>query len=413
MNKDKMILGKDVSFPLDSLETGLNNNVLVCGGSGSGKTMSLVEPRLLTTCNASLVVTLTKRKLVNRYRRVFESRGYRVEELNFAVPQESTVAYDPLAYINSYEDITFLARSIVMADPKKEKHNGDPYWDQSAISLLSAEIALVLMMEEDPNFGDVLALHDSIRQSAESDIEQSQVGQRFADLEKSHPGCFALTCWNTFRNNSPKTASCIFSVLNAALFQLSAPRLREMLAMENKLEFEDLADAKTVVFVVTSAVNPSLQYFVNLFYSQMFKSFFEYGESQPEGALPRPVHVLCDDFATGGRILNFPEYISIFREKGLAVTLLVQSHSQLESMYGRVDATTIINNCDTYVYMGGMDLVTAREISERANLPLEEILYMPLGREFIFRRGMKPIQTERYQIRTDPEYQKWMEDQER
>jgi hypothetical protein len=143
---------------------------------------------------------------------------------------------------------------------------------------------------------------------------------------------------------------------------------------------------------------------VNLFYAQLFKSLFEFGESCADGRLPVPVHVLCDDFATGSRILNFPEYISIFREKGISVTLLVQSESQLEGMYGQSNATTIINNCDTYVYMGGMDLCTCRSVSTRVNLPLEDVLYMPIGREMIFRRGQKPIITERYDIENDDRY---------
>lgn len=141
------------------------------------------------------------------------------------------------------------------------------------------------------------------------------------------------------------------------------------------------------------------------FYAQAFKSLFEYSESLPSGKLPIPVHVLCDDFATGSRILNFSEYISIFREKQISVTLLLQSESQLESMYGSDDATTIINNCDSYLYMGGMDLKTGRSISERLNAPLEDILYMPIGQVCIFRRGQKPIVTSRYNILKNEQYQ--------
>lgn len=160
-----------------------------------------------------------------------------------------------------------------------------------------------------------------------------------------------------------------------------------------------------MLFVSSSAVNPALHCFINMFYAQAFKTLFEYAESLPSSRLPIPVHVLCDDFATGSRILNFPEYISIFREKQISVTLLVQSESQLESMYGSEDATTIINNCDTYLYMGGMDLKTGRSISERLNAPLEEVLYMPIGQEYVFRRGQRPIITTRYDILQNEMYQ--------
>ena len=173
---------------------------------------------------------------------------------------------------------------------------------------------------------------------------------------------------------------------------------------EKKVDFEKMATQKTVLFVSTSAVNPALHCFINIFYAQAFKTLFEYAESLPDGKLPIPVHVLCDDFATGSRILNFPEYISIFREKQISVTLLVQSESQLESMYGSEDATTIINNCDTYLYMGGMDLKTGRSISERLNTPLEDVLYMPIGQVCVFRRGQRPIITSRYDIMKDEQY---------
>ena len=143
---------------------------------------------------------------------------------------------------------------------------------------------------------------------------------------------------------------------------------------------------------------------INMFYGQLFKSLFEYAEELPTGVLPVPVRVVCDDFATGGRIADFPEYISIFREKGISVNLLIQSESQLAAMYGEDAATTIINNCDTYIYMGGMDLLTCRSISQRINKPLEDVLYMPIGKEYIMRRGQKPIAADRCDVMSRQDY---------
>lgn len=139
----------------------------------------------------------------------------------------------------------------------------------------------------------------------------------------------------------------------------------------------------------------------------MFKELFEYAESRSDlnFQLPIETHIICDDFATG-RILNFSDYISIFREKKISVTLLIQSESQLESLYGTDDATTIRNNCDTYVYFGSCDLHTAKNISEKLNLPLDEVLYMPLAKVVIFRRGSKPIIANRYRIKDNRFYQK-------
>ena len=398
MAMDRMILGENVIYSTDSNETGLNNNVIVCGSSGCGKTMSISEPRLLETINSSLIATVTKRRIVNKYKPVFERRGYIVEDLNFINPTESNVSYDPLQYISSYSDITFLAESIVKANPRKDKSTADPYWDEAATSLLSAEIAYILMTKEDANFSDVLELHDGIDFRESGGQIATSLDRKFEFLAEKDPSCFAVSCWKSFHQLPIKTASCVFGTLNTTIDTIFSPELRKMIAMKRKVDFEQLAAKKTVLFVSTSAVNPSLHCFINMFYAQAFKTLFEYAESLPYGRLPNPVHVLCDDFATGSRILNFPEYISIFREKQISVTMLVQSESQLESMYGSDDATTIINNCDTYLYMGGMDLKTGRSISERLNVPLEDVLYMPIGQEYIFRRGQRPIVTSRYDI---------------
>lgn len=405
MDMDRMILGENVIYSTDCNETGLNNNVLVCGSSGCGKTMSISEPRLLETFHSSLIATVTKRRIVNKYRPVFEQRGYIVEDLNFINPLESNAAYDPLQYIGSYSDITFLSESVVKSNPRKDKSNADPYWDEAASSLLSAEIAYILMTKENATFTDVLNLHDGIDFRESGGQIVTSLDRKFEYLAEKDPGCFAVSCWKSFHKLPIKTASCVFGTLNTTIDTIFSPELRKMIAMEKKVDFEQLATRKTVLFISTSAVNPALHCFINMFYAQAFKTLFEYAESLPSGRLQIPVHVLCDDFATGGRILNFPEYISIFREKQISVTLLVQSESQLESMYGSEDATTIINNCDTYLYMGGMDLKTGRSISERLNTPLEEVLYMPIGQEYVFRRGQKPIITTRYNIIRNEQYQ--------
>ncbi len=173
---------------------------------------------------------------------------------------------------------------------------------------------------------------------------------QFEMLAQKDPHCFAVSCWNSFRVLPIRTASCVYGTLNTTLDTIFTPELRTMIAHKEKVDFEDVASTKTVLFISTSAVNPALNSFVNMFYSQMFKQLFEFGESQPNGKLPIPVCVLADDFAVGSRILNFPEYISVFREKNLSIVILLQSESQLEKMYGYEDAITIIDNCDTYVY---------------------------------------------------------------
>lgn len=406
MGTDRMILGEGCVYSMDSLKTGLNNNVIVCGSSGCGKTMSISEPRLLETYNSSLITTVTKRRIVNKYKKLMKSRGYKVYDLNFINPSESDIAYDPLEYICSYTDITHLAESIVYADQKKEKSNADPYWDHAAVSLLSAEIAFTIMTKDDATFADVLELHDSIDFVGEDGQIRTSLDAKFDIIESEQPNCFAVSCYKTFRRLPMRTASCVFSSLNTTIDTIFSPEIRDMIANKKKIDFEELSNERTVLFISTSPVNPSLQSFINMFYAQAFKQLFEIAEDNPDGKLAIPVHVLCDDFATGGRINNFPEYISIFREKQISVSLLLQSESQLESMYGSEDATTIINNCDSYIYMGGMDLKTAKSVSERLNAPLEDVLYMDLTKEVVFRRGQKPIRTHRYNILENSVYKR-------
>lgn len=416
MKHDRMILGEgsNAVFSTDCNETGLNNNVIVCASSGGGKTMSLLEPRLLETFNSSLVVTCTKRRIVDKYRDVFLTRGYQVMDLNFVRPTDSNAAYDPLEYVSSYSDITFLAESIVKANPRKEQNtSADPYWDDAAISLLSALISYVLMTEDNPTFANVLNLNDSLTIIEDGCRIETTLDSKFDRIANKDPHCFAVSCWNSFKVLPIKTASCVYGTLNTTIDTIFSPELRKMISNKKKVNFEELVTHKTVLFITSSAVNPTLNCFINMFYAQMFKQMFEYAESRPSGRLPIPVSVLADDFASGSRILNFPEYISVFREKQISVMLLLQSESQLERMYGYEDAITIIDNCDTYVYMGGMNLKTCRSISERLNTPLEDVLYMPLGMEVIFRRGQRPIQTKRYNILNNQTYQKITREYER
>ncbi|MCM1298339.1 MAG: type IV secretory system conjugative DNA transfer family protein [Firmicutes bacterium] len=407
MRADNRILGEGVVYSTDCKKTGLNNNIIVSGTSGCGKTMSVAEPLLLNTYSTNLVVTVTKRRLVDKYAPMFKERCYRVLDLNFVNPKQSNVSFDPLRYVKGFSDITFLAKAIVSSNPRKEHSNADPYWEESAISMLSAEIALAMMVEgKKATLANVLDMHENLTFKESDELISTSLDDWFEEYADHKLGKFAINNWKTFKQLPLRTASCIFGTLNTALSAIFSPELKEMIRSSANINFEKLASEKTILFVSTSAVNPALNCFVNMFYSQLFKSLFEFGEKQPDGRLPIPVHVLCDDFATGSRIMNFPEYISIFREKDISVTLLIQSESQLQGMYGCDNATTIINNCDTYLYMGGMDLTTGRSISARMNIPLDEVLYMPIGQLFIFRRGQKPIVTTRYNVEENATYQK-------
>lgn len=407
-NTDRLILGdgENCIFSSDSRETGLNNNILVIGTSGCGKTVSILEPRILETYNKSLIATVTKRRIVKKYSGVMRKRGYNVWDLNFVHPSEGNCGYDPLTHIGSYNDITFLARSIVLANPRKAQSNADPYWDDGATSLFAAEICYVLQTKDKATFADVLDFHSGLTFEEKNGVITTNYDRKFEYLAEKDPSSFAVSCWKSFKQLPVKTASCIFSALNTTIDSIFTPELKELFCMKKMVDFEKLASEKTVLFITTSPVNSSLNSFISTFYGTVFKDLFEFAEDQVDGRLPTPVDVLADDFATGCPVNMFEQYVSIFREKGLSVTALIQSESQLSSLYGSEKATTIINNCDTIVFLGSMDLETGRNISVRANRPLEDVLYMPVGSEIIFRRGMKPIFTKRYNIFQNEMYRK-------
>ena len=213
--------------------------------------------------------------------------------------------------------------------------------------------------------------------------------------------------WKNFVQLPNTTGSCVTSSLTAPFNKVFSSTIPQLIWKDNQFSFQKLLKPKTVLFIKTSPVNDVLNSFITIFYSQLFKNLFELAEKQPDHVLPYPVHVICDDFATGCQVQDFDKQISVFREKGISATLLVQSQSQLASLYGQAPAKTIINNCDTLIYLGGSDLDTCSEISRRLNRPLHEVLNMPIGKEIFFQRGQKPVITRRRSFRETPEYLKY------
>lgn len=407
MNYDRRILGEKCIYSSDCLQTGLNNNTIICGTSGSGKTKSILEPCLLENENTNLIISVSKRHLIDVYKPLFEKRGYKVLDVNFTNPSESDALFDPLRYIQSYQDISALCDQILVSNAGS---TADPYWHEAAKSLLGALIACAMMTRESASMVDVISLLNSLdfRESLGQIV--TSLDDTFEMIKQKDPASFAINCWKSFRRLPIRTAGCVFGYLNSSLDNLFTPDILTGMQKGKNLDFMEFATEKTVVFVTTSPVNVSLNRFINLFYSQAIKSLFEIGESFPEGKLPIPVHLFFDDFAVGCPIEMFPRAISIFREKGLSVSILIQSETQLEGLYGVPDSITIINNADSYVYLGGCDIRTAEVISRRANLPLEDILSLPVGQEIVFRRGNKPQKTSRYDIFNDERYKRLIEE---
>lgn len=407
MKFDNIILGDGCKFSSNSLVTQLNNNVVIVGGSGSGKSMSYSEPRFLELMYSNLIAKLSKRKLIDKYTPLFHLRGYDVEVLDLVAPEKSTISFDPLYYVKSEEDVTHLAQTLVNLDPKKEyQTKADPYWDEASVNLICSVIYLTLAIDNEPTLSKVIKYIKDLKITENGQSISTNLDYMFEGIEQVNPNHTALSYWRSFSQLPPKTARCVYGSLIVAFNSVFSSELMGMMEKEKKLDFERFAQKKTVIFVLTSAVSPALHSFANMFFACAIKELFEIGEQQENGMLPMPTHILCDDFAVGGTIKDFQDHISIFREKGISVSILLQSESQLVSIYGENSATTIINNCDTYVYMGGMDLKTCEHISKRVNLPLEDVLYMPIGQIIVFRRGERPIITKRYDILNNTLYKK-------
>ncbi len=408
--EDKMPLADGYTYSLDSSVTGINNNALIIGGSGCGKTWSIVEPRFLATRHGSLITVVSKVRIMRKYAGFFRNRGYKVRVINFANPGQSG-CYDPMQYVKNDVDVFNLAETIVMADSRKQYSTADPYFDNAAESLLAGLIGLVREME-DPCFAKVLDLLDGLKIKEDGSAIKTNLDLLFSRLKAEEPESSALAYWQTFRVNPFKTAANIISTLKACTDKIFTSQIREMMGRGWSVDFTEAGKRKTVLFVVVDAVHSEQHTLVNMFYNTAIQELFNYAENMPDGRLPVPVSIIWDDFAVGARMEAFPQYISIFREKGISATLLLQSLSQLRSMYGNSAAVTIVNNCDTQVYMGGMDLDTADEISRRVNRPLEDILYMPVGKLVIMRRGTLPVFAGRYNLSRDPLYQKVTKDYE-
>ena len=407
---ERMILGNNCIYSGNPKETGLNRNVLIVGGTGSGKTVSYVEPALIEALRVNKpnnkIVILTKRDLAEKYMPLYKAAGFNVYDLDFSNPEKGNCCYDPLTYVKSEEDISDLCHSIVMANERKEHSTADPFWDDSSQHLLRAETGGTLMTKDKPTFADVLDLHFSLK------IEESGCGITtsldpvFRKIEKAAPDCYAITSWKTFKEAAPKTAKSIYVSMNPTLGAFTTS-IRNSMRTKPSIDFNKFSSEKSILFITTSPVKKALHGLANIFVSQAISELFTIADESETGALQIPTDIIFDDFATGAKVSDMPEKLSICRSKGIAfLGILLQSESQLKRMYGEHESTEIIDNCDTYVFFGGNNYDTARALSLKLNVPLDEILYLPVGRTIVFRRGQRPVFSTRYDIYNDEFYQK-------
>ena len=402
---DSFYLSEGFSLSFDSEVTGTNSNVLVVGTTGCGKTMSVVEPLLLHLNGRSIVVSVTKRILYEMYAPELRRRGYRVVDINLADPATSPSGFDPLAGTDAGTGVNELASKILECTASET----DRYWTQAAETVLSAVIRLEIYSAWDegrrPSFEKVLeAIGTMISREKAGDSVWTSLDGRFEALEGKRPGNSATRAWRNMTATPYRTFMCVISTLNAAADRISGSTAA-IFRPEKAADIGMIGEEKTALFV-TTAVGKNSTVLPDLLYGEIFSTLYRRAEKNPGGRLRVPVHVVCDDFACGSRIPDFASQLSVFRAKGISVTILLQSESQLSTMYSASEGTTIINNCDTYLYMGGMDPATCRSISERTDRPVDDIMYMPVSRVVVMHRGMKPLWAERYRTGDDPEYRR-------
>lgn len=404
MKKERIILGKNAIYRTDS-DTGITNNIVVVGSSGSGKTVSVIIPKLLETTESSIICSVSKRRVADQYIPLFRKRGYRVLDLNFSEPERSMICYDPIQYIHSTEDIAYLSSALIMSDARKANSKADPYWDSTAENLLNAVICMTLATKEHATMDDVLRNIDKLRIKSGSNHIETTLDDVFNEICENDPYGFCAVNWLVFSTlDSTKTASCILSSLQTMMASIFTTGLRRQIARRRCVDIESIGTEKTALFITCSAMNPALNTFVNIFYAQIFKTLFETAQKMPDYKLPVRVSMLYDDFAVGGTVKDFEQYSSIIREANMDYCILIQSETQLIERYGNFGAKTILNNTDTYVFLGCNDYDTARSVSLRADVPVETVLSMPIGKEIIFRRGSKPVFTCRYNTYEDERY---------
>lgn len=415
MQAERIYLAKDYSVSTDTDITGLNNNVVIIGGSGSGKTISYNYMRIMGTENTSLICTGSKRNDIEALIEFCKQKNFDVYDINFTNPRMSLHSYDLMRNVNTAEEISQLSKTVIEGAHGKTEEQKDKYWNLSSIDLFNAITGLTIIKNNMATIADVLDTFDSLK-PGRSDIGMSTaLDSEFEVLSECDDEIaqFAYSCWNAFKINATNTAACIYSTLNTTLSNLFTPELRAFIKTEKCFDITKIAHKKSVVFITVPAFEEQYHKYVNIMYSQILNQLFEYSHCFPEETLPLQVHLIADDFSCGSPISNLEKYVSIIRSANMSVSILLQSESQLKMIYGQDNATTILNNMDTQIYLGGMDLKTAKNMSVKLNLPVEDVLYMPIGKEFIIRRGMRPIETQRYETLNSEQYKKLMEIKEK
>lgn len=380
----------------NSYATGLNNNDLIIGPSGAGKTTGYVIPNI-NQHYGSYIIADTKGNLARKLTPSLLRAGYHVCTLDFVDPGNSC-RYNPLDFVRrngkgyNEQDVIRIAS---MLSPVKTLN--DPFWDKAAQQVLTALICFVIetFPENEQNLMTVSRLFKM--------INDSNIEKLFRSREVEDPESTAVSVFKSLIHGAQaeKTWSCIMLFVSNALNLFGMKGVGSMFSNTgSRFSYEQLGSEPCVLFVNVSDTDRSMDPLVNLFYYQTFQQLCLAADASPDSRLKVPVQIILDDFATNVYIPDFDKTISVIRSRNISASLIIQSVSQLYSLYGESAAKTILNNCDHILYLGGQDMDTADLISARANKSRETVLSMPLDKAYLMERGGKSELVDKIRVYT-------------
>lgn len=379
--ENSMVLGEGALYSLDDIKTRRNNNVILCGSPGSGKT-SLIRPNLYQAVG-SYVISDPKGRLYKEFAGYFKKKGYRVCLVDFKNMSRSN-KYNPFHYLHDTNDI--LSMAYLLSD--RIRSDKDPFWDECAAMLYSAIISY--LKEAPERMQTMRNLIAMLTMASTKDAEtESELDLLFNRLEAKNPEAWGVKQYKKYRCMPTRTLQSVLITAQSKMLPFENPEINELTSCDD-IELATIGIKKTVVFVIVSDVDRSMDSLANLFFTQCIQELVRYADDKcEEGRLPVEVRLFLDDFGTNLYIRNFEKFFASFRSRGLSAWLAIQAESQLEKAYG-VEATTIIGSADNFVYLGGNDLESAKMVAERSGKPVQQVLGQKIGYNLILRRGEEP-----------------------
>lgn len=403
---DQVILAKDIVLSGGLGSDRPNDNQIVFGGTGTGKTMSIVLPTICRMEESSLIGTFAKKSMVFHAVAFLKKRKYKTYVWNLAKPEKGSPLPDPLSYVASDDDVQELARQIVNGNPEYQRATKfDPYWRDGSEGLITGLIYLILMTEASPCMKQVIDLFYELKLYEDGKGIRTSLDHKLAWLENKAPESVAARKLRAFAQLPYATASCVRDDLEKAIQNVFPVSVQFAMSEKAHINFEEFATNRTALFIVTSPVRTAQYAFANLMFAIAIRELMEFAETMESYRLPRDVKLIFDDFSCGFPIHNYERSVATFRAAGISSLMLCQSLSQLDATYGPDNSTVILDNCSTLVYLpGGMNKKTCAYVSEIINLPLDEIMFMEVGKVIVFQAGRQPIIAPRYNTPEDPMY---------